>query len=460
MNLRGIHIVIFVVLVAAGLVIYGAIRSPKDAQPQAPATAGSPVSQQPTRPEAATEPEATTATGVTPAGKPAVIASLKPKTDAPGKAPVLVVTPSGILDVGIIPGDGIANREFKLTNTGDAVLEIAKVSSACGCVKASIKLEDKKIPPGGESTVKVAINPKAIHGFETRKRITIMSNDAANPRATLDVIAKVDPEFEIVPAKIEFGEIRKGKTHEKTMVFRQLTEERVELKEIKPYANASESVEFSFAERPQDQWLRPDRTEYTITARVREDVSPGKLSIRFALHTTCKRLETLNATVTAKVESFYTIVPSRPPMVRNYPARGGQRATQIIITADRPFEILDIVSSNEDLLITQKLGPAENSRMLALELKKDAKPGRRNDNIAFLIKSAEETLKERITVRTYAASAAARARAPRPSPVRLKPAAKGAVKPALPTAARPAAPAGAASPAPVAGGPAAPSTAQ
>ena len=176
MNLRGVHIVVLIVVVAAGLVIYGAVHSPKDAPPQAPAVAGPPAG-----PEAPTESEPAAVT----TEKPAVIASLKTRADGPGKGPTLVVTPSGVFDVGIIPGEGIANREFKLANTGDALLEILRVNSSCGCVKASIELEDKKIAPGGESTVKVAINPRAIHGFETRKTVThYVQRRGQSPRDT------------------------------------------------------------------------------------------------------------------------------------------------------------------------------------------------------------------------------------------------------------------------------------
>ena len=438
MNLRGIHIVIFVVVVAAGLVIYGAVRSPVES----PATTGpsepqAPTPQQPAPTDASAEPKP-------PAHKPAVIASLKPKTSVPGGGPVLVVTPAKLLDVGLIPGEGMTNRTVKLANTGDTVLEIAKILSKCGCVKATIKPEDMKIPPGGESSVNVAVNPKAIHGFETRKSFTIVSNDAANPNLKIEVTAKVDPEFEVMPAKIEFGDVRKGGTPEKTMIFRQLTEERVVLKEVKARTRGTGGVELSVAERPRNQWLRPDRTEYTITARLREDVSPGALSAGFALHLNCKRLRTFNSTVTANVKAFYNIVPTTSPMLRNYPTTGGKNTTQVIVSGDRPFEILDLASSNPDLLVTRKLAERENSHILVLELKEDAKPGRSNDAITFLIKSNEETLKERITVRTYAASAAQRARAaqriPRRSPVKLHPGATPGAKPVAPTAARPVAP--------------------
>ncbi len=78
-------------------------------------------------------------------------------------------------DLGEIAEDGISNvHEFKIANKGTGVLVIKKVLPGCG---SSVVRFDKTIPPGGEGTIKVGLNPKGCTSNTKIKVFDVLTND-------------------------------------------------------------------------------------------------------------------------------------------------------------------------------------------------------------------------------------------------------------------------------------------
>lgn len=94
------------------------------------------------------------------------------------------------VDFGKIEWGDIAAIEFGFENTGDSVLVIKKISSACGCVIAG--LPKKEFNPGEKGTIKVWFKSRGYHGDVT-KRLTVKSNDRRHPRIRLQFSGKVVP---------------------------------------------------------------------------------------------------------------------------------------------------------------------------------------------------------------------------------------------------------------------------
>ena len=168
-----------------------------------------------------------------------------------------------------------------------------------------------------------------------------MSNDPKHPRWKVEVVAHVEPEFLLEPAEIDFGTIAKGTPATRTLLFRQLDEQRVEVEGFEQ-SKLGTPLDLSFETKPQAQWLQPDRTEYELRVSLPEDVSPGKYVSRMYVKTTCKRVQRFPVLVRAQVESFYSVAPTRPIMIR--PGYAGRPPTtgSATIKADRPFEITDL----------------------------------------------------------------------------------------------------------------------
>lgn len=327
---------------------------------------------------------------------------LPPAAANPDMIPVIQAEPAA-LDMGVIAREGLSTGEVKVHNVGKAPLEISQISQSCGCTKGSIDPKQKTVPPGGETIVTVTVDPKRIGSFESTKDIYISSNDPKTPRLTVKVTAKIDPEFSVDPKELNFGDVPKGTVAEKTVLFRQLSDDPIEILELKPMANKGMDIQLSFAKRPDAEWAAPNRPEYVITVRLPEDLSPGPLSGSFSIQSTCKRLPSYACTVKANITAFYNIGPSKQLILRSSVRPGQPNTASTTVSSDRPFEIQDLQVTGTGLTVSSKSGTAPNSQVIEVALEQDVEPGQRNETVTFTVKAGDQAYKERMPVRVYAA---------------------------------------------------------
>jgi hypothetical protein len=311
---------------------------------------------------------------------------------------VMEVEPSDVLDIGVIPRDGIGKGILKVYNRGKAPLEITDIYSNCGrCTRAFLSEEEMTIPPGEDVSVDIRVYPSGIPGFVSNKKVTIMSTAPKNGKMVVVVHATVDPEFEVEPDSIDFGTIRKGQKAEKAFLVRQLIDEPLEfaVSETSPH---SPDLDVRIEKLPENAWIAPGKAEYSVHVSVADDVSPGRLFRRLVFTTNYERVATFPYIAQAEVESFYGISPSRPLYVGNASHSRMPRKGEATITAERPFEIVDLSPSTDDLLVTKKPGEEPNTQIIEVELKPDTEPGMRKESVHLALKSDGETVTDRIEV--------------------------------------------------------------
>ncbi|NIA14113.1 MAG: DUF1573 domain-containing protein [Nitrospiraceae bacterium] len=312
--------------------------------------------------------------------------------------PVIEVEPPELLDVGVIPNDRPYETEILVRNTGRALLEISQIDTSCGaCTRPTLDPKDKRVRPGGTVKVKVGIYPSGIPSFYSSKTVTIMSNDAKHPAWKVEVVARVDPEFLLEPAEVDFGTIAKGTPATRTILFRQLDQQRVEVEGFEQ-SKLGDALDLSFEMRPETQWLDPDRTEYDLYISLPEDVSPGKLTTRIYVKTTCKRVQRFPVVVRARVESFYSVVPTRPIMIRRGYAGKAPTGGSATIKADRSFELTDLRVSIDGLAVTPGPGEEPNSMILSVEPQEGLDFGAKTAKISFNVQAGNEVYKDHLDV--------------------------------------------------------------
>ena len=83
-------------------------------------------------------------------------------------------------------GFDLASHDFVVTNIGDAVLKISKVSTNCGCTTAEI--DKYELSPGEEVILNVTFDPQ--HHMSTGhflREAFVESNDPKNPKAKVEI---------------------------------------------------------------------------------------------------------------------------------------------------------------------------------------------------------------------------------------------------------------------------------
>jgi hypothetical protein len=327
---------------------------------------------------------------------------LPPATENSDNVPIIQVE-STELDMGLIPREGLTKREIKVHNTGKAPLEITQVSQSCGCTKASIDPDKKNVAPGGETIVTVTVDPHRIANFEATKQIYINSNDPKQPHLVINVKSKIDPEFAIDPKDVDFGDVPKGTEAEKTLIFRQLSDEPIEILQLTSLSGKTLDLQLSFEKRPEGEWQAPNHPEYKITVRLPKEIPPGSLAGSFSIQTNCKRMASFTCPVKANIVAFYTIEPARQLILRSTASSALPKTASTTVSSKQPFELLNLSASSPDIITEAKPGPDGKSQKIEVSLKPDAAPGQRSETISFTVKSGDQAFDEKLPVRVYSA---------------------------------------------------------
>lgn len=106
---------------------------------------------------------------------------------------------------------------FTFQNTGNAVLEVKKPATSCGCTVAGVKPE--KLAPGERGELVFTLNLAGMRGHVV-KTITVPSNDPATPQVQLTLKADVQAIFEVNPSAVIVGDLPIGGTTNFTLTVK------------------------------------------------------------------------------------------------------------------------------------------------------------------------------------------------------------------------------------------------
>ena len=337
----------------------------------------------------------------------------KAETGPPSKARIWVETTS--YETGIIPNDAKTVREIKVANKGVDPLVIKSVKSTCGCVAAKVK--QMRLEPNAETALVLTIDPKRIHGFKSKRTVTLYSNDPENERVSIDVHVEIEREFELAPESIDFGTVEKGSTAEASQIFRQIGDAPIEVREVKTWQPV-QGVAFSFEEIPADQWLKPDHREYRIKAKLLPEVPPGPFSARFSIVSTCKRYPNATSYAKANVAAFYSVKPNSVVLYSTQ-QDNRRRTARVVVSADRLFEIEDLSISNDAISVSTAPGDRPNTTVIELAAAPSDKPGTTNEKLSFSVKADGKVYRDEVNVKLLVRRAMPLK--PRPTPPKAVP---------------------------------------
>lgn len=108
-------------------------------------------------------------------------------------------------DFGPLIGAQEARHRFSFTNTGASSLEIAGVTSCCGCTARV--LGKSTLAPGEHGEIEVMFTGSGLRGPVDRV-VEVRSNDLYHPSHKLTFVSDVTPELYAEPAQLDFTEVR------------------------------------------------------------------------------------------------------------------------------------------------------------------------------------------------------------------------------------------------------------
>lgn len=108
------------------------------------------------------------------------------------RSPPALTLSETVHDFGEIERGTIVEHIFVIRNSGGDTLKISSTRASCGCTAAVV--DEKSIPPGGESRLKVTFNSNNKGAGHITKTVTITSNtDPPTTVVTIEGTIVVDP---------------------------------------------------------------------------------------------------------------------------------------------------------------------------------------------------------------------------------------------------------------------------
>ncbi len=104
-------------------------------------------------------------------------------------------------DLGTIIDGEVYPVTWLLENRGNEDLVLDQIGSSCGCTVVKLDKEDRTIAPGGTYELRADFNTKMRRGDQIKK-VTVRSNDPAEPELTLEFVAKIEVLFDANPGGV------------------------------------------------------------------------------------------------------------------------------------------------------------------------------------------------------------------------------------------------------------------
>ena len=136
------------------------------------------------------------------------------------------------IDFGVLTSGAKPSQVVRLTNAGDATLQIEGVEVSCGCTAA--KLDANSILPGKSSELRVTFDTVKRSTESYHGNVTIRTNDPKRSAARIAVIAQVNPRIRTSPGHLPFYDMWEGETRSVSFTVESTKNEEVELEAIVP----------------------------------------------------------------------------------------------------------------------------------------------------------------------------------------------------------------------------------
>lgn len=396
MKIRGSHVAAAVVLLLVGLGVVAVLRAGPESDTADPEAFLREVEQLEAR---------------TPASEGV---GSTPPVDADRSLVADIEVGTTALDVGTIPNDAPYHASLEVANRGRATLEVNDIKTTCACTQGVIPDAARSIAPGETVELEVVVLPNRIPGFYSKKRITIYSNDPDDPTVDVDVIARIEAEFELIPGELELGAFAKGTEPEKTIVLRQLQDGPCEVKGVGFYPiaepkkrNAPEDLAFEVRRRPETQWQRPGKVEYEINVRALPIMPPGEFKRRVFIRTALPRLPAVPYAVTGEVRAPYVVEPTYPQAVVLAGAAEETPSGEVLVRAEKPVRLKSIVVSNPAVVARAVDGQSAAAARLQVAVADGAPAGAIQAEVRFEVCVDGACAPERVKVRGFVRAPAA-----------------------------------------------------
>jgi hypothetical protein len=337
-----------------------------------------------------------------PGGGEVVDGALPPVDGAQDQVASMAVDATEV-DLGIIPNTEEGHGKLVVHNRGKGPLKISEVRSSCACTAGAFAPGALPIPPGASAELNIRVDPKRIYGFESKKTLTLFSNDPVRPSLDVVVSAKIDPEFSLEPDKFDFGTVAKGVAAVKEMrlVARIDTPFKVTgVSTVQPDSKEQPptGLQLELVAVPEAEWKSPGRLECIIRASIGAEMPPGPFDMGAFISTDLKRFRFLRIPVHGMVEAPYKL--EMPSSLRTVVLQPNMADARVKVTAEVPL-VLESAAA-ESGTVTVSGSNISGGMELVFTAVSGLAAGRHDDRVRVRLRAGDKSFDELFEVRVFA----------------------------------------------------------
>ena len=276
-------------------------------------------------------------------------------------------------DFGKISADTKVSHRFKVTNTGQAPLNITRLNPSCGCT--STVLGKWTLAPGESTDIEVTFNPAGFRGL-SRKSIQVVSDDPASPTSTLTFEADVVREIMPSTDSVFFQDLVRSIPRKASVKLVSGTDRPVALTEAKapgaPYLTAA------LRQDGKDAWV-------DITLDGRKIPAGRQLGADAVIvRTTNPKVPSITLTVQWEMRADVTADPLR--VAWSEPAGKPLSSKVLLKQVDgKPFRILSSKTTNPVLTVEGITKNAAARHEIEVVLSAEARPGLYTEKVVLTL---------------------------------------------------------------------------
>lgn len=117
-----------------------------------------------------------------------------------------VKVPEPVFDFGSVSQGATITHDFKIQNTGNAVLRVNKIVPSCGCTAGT--MDPEKIKPGESGVIHVSFDTAGFSGNKV-KTVRLYTNDPFSESVLLTLKGSIEPDTRIEPRQLLFNDVIK-----------------------------------------------------------------------------------------------------------------------------------------------------------------------------------------------------------------------------------------------------------
>ncbi len=331
--------------------------------------------------------------------------ALPPAGSAQDLVPSMAVDAVAV-DLGVIPNTEEGHGKLTVHNRGKGPLKIDEVRSSCVCTAGAFSPGALPIAPGGSADLNIKVDPRHIYGFESKKTLTLFSNDPVRPSIEVVVSAKIDPEFSVEPENFDFGTVAKGTAAVKEIrlaarIDTPFTVTGVSTVQPESKEQPPVGLQLELVAVPETEWKTPGRAEYVIRASIASDMPPGPFDFGAFISTDLKRFRFLRVPVHGTVEAPYTL--EMPSSLRVIVIQSNMADARVKVGTEKPVALESAAAESGTVTVSGQDVPGGMALVFAPVAGLAA--GRHDDRVKVTLRMGDRTFEELFEVRVFSGPA-------------------------------------------------------